>query len=79
MQELDGTDVQSADPLFIVVGAKRQQAYESNRAKAQLLAQVRALSIRYNPRNVGINWQESGFEDWRIVRWKQMELLAYPQ
>ena len=30
MEELDGTDVQSADPLFIVVEVKRQHVYESD-------------------------------------------------
>ena len=67
MDELDGTDVLAADPLFIVVEDKCQKAYESDRAKAQLLAQVRALSIRYAPHNFGIYWQKSGFKNWRIV------------
>jgi len=55
MDQLDGTDVQAADPLFIVVEAKRQQVHDSNRSKAQLLAQVRALSIRLALYNFGIN------------------------
>jgi len=53
MEELDGTDVQAADPLFIVVEAKRQQTFDSDRAKAQLLAQLRALSIRNKDSRTG--------------------------
>lgn len=46
MNTLDGTDARPAEPYFIVVEAKREQSYDSDRSKAQLLAQLKALSIR---------------------------------
>lgn len=63
MNTTDGIDVLPAEPHFIVVEAKREQTFDSDKSKAQLLAQVRALSIRYTPSSVSFfslvfDWQK---------------------
>jgi len=45
MLDEEGIEVQVSKPYFIVVEAKRSQALEATDSKAQLLAQLRSLSI----------------------------------
>jgi len=49
MNTMDGTSVQLAQPYFMIVEAKREQNQDTDKSKAQFLAQVKTLSIQYPP------------------------------